>query len=62
MHKTNMSSICALIYIYGCDIIFLWGVTENDKRFAFRRSEYSLRTSSIYGGDTSGKYSERYKI
>ena len=32
-----------------------WGATENGKRFAFRQSEYILRPSSIFGGDTNGK-------
>ena len=36
------------------------GVIKNDKRFAFRQSEYILRTSSIFGGDTDGKQKERY--
>jgi len=44
-----------LIYIYFYDRLYLWGVIENGKRFAFRQSEYILRTSSIFGGDTGGR-------
>ena len=33
---------------------------QNGKRFAFRRNGNILRASSIIGGDTNGKFNERY--
>ena len=39
-----------LIYLHIFDKLYSWGVTEHGKRFAFRQSEYILRTSSIFGG------------
>ena len=55
-------SVFVLIYLPIFVKLCLWGATENGKRFAFRQSEYILRASSIFGGDTGGKYSERHKI
>ena len=37
-----------------------YGCCQNGKRFAFRRNGNILRTSSIIGGDTNGKFNERY--
>ena len=36
------------------------GCYQNGKRFAFRQNGNILRTSSIIGGDTDGKFNERY--
>ncbi len=36
------------------------GCCQNGKRFAFRQNGNILRTSSIIGGDTNGKFNERY--
>ena len=36
------------------------GCCQNGKRFAFRQNGNILRTSSIIGGDTDGKFNERY--
>jgi len=52
--------IFLLINLLAYGKIDSWGATENGKRFAFRRNEYILRASSIFGSDTNGKYSERY--
>ena len=38
-----------------------FGCYQNGTRFAFCQNEYILRTSSIIGGDTYGKYSKRNK-
>ena len=38
------------------------GCYQNGQRFAFRQNEYILRTSSINGGGTDGKYNERYIV
>ena len=38
-----------LINLFWCDRIKLRGAAENGKRFAFRQSEYILRTSGILG-------------
>ena len=54
--------VFVLIYPCASDRLYLRGVTENGKRFAFRQGEYILRASSIFGGGTNGKYSERQKI
>ena len=37
------------------------GCCQNGKRFAFRRNGNILRTSSIIGGDTNGKFNENIK-
>ena len=39
-----------------------YGCYQNGQRFAFRQNEYILRTSSINGGGTDGKYNERYIV
>ena len=39
-----------------------YGCYQNGSRFAFRQNEYILRTSSINGGGTDGKYNERYIV
>ena len=36
-----------LIFSFTSGKIYLWGATENGKRFAFCQSEYILRTSSM---------------
>jgi hypothetical protein len=36
-----------LIFNYLSDILYIWGVPENGKRFAFRRNKYILGASSI---------------
>lgn len=53
--KGIMHWIYLLICFNTFDILLVWGVTENGKRFAFRQDEYVLRTSSVFGGDTNGK-------
>ncbi len=52
---SNMFSISLLIYPSASAKICIWGVPVNGKWFAFRRNKYILRTSSIFGGGTSGK-------
>lgn len=37
------------------------GCCQNGKRFAFRQNGNILRTSSIIGGDTNGKFNENIK-
>ena len=55
LRHSNIFSVFALIYSFTSDKLCSWGVTENGKRFAFRQSEYILRTSSIFGGGANGK-------
>lgn len=38
--KSNIFSPFALIYYFIYDKLYIWGVAENGKRFAFRQSTF----------------------